>query len=245
MTMSKSSIPFGRPMRDAHFMIAPEYTPLNHGAYGTYPKSVRDEFHKWQALSEARPDSWVRYDFPKHLNSSIEAIAAFLDIPSADVVLVKNTTTAVNVVLRSLRFVQGDVILHLSTVYGANAKTIEYLKETTPVDSVNLDMQYPISDDEVVDRFCASAKEIIRSGRRPRLAIFDTISSMPGVRVPWEGLIEQCSNLGILSFVDGAHGVGHIDLDLRNHQPDFFVSNLHKFVDLPPPFRNKSHPSSL
>ena len=224
-TMSEVSIPFGRPMRDAHFMFAPEYTPLNHGSYGTYPKSVRDDFHHWQALSEARPDSWVRYDYPKHLDSSLNAIASFLRVPAADVVFVKNATTGVNTVLRSLRFVEGDVILHLSTIYGGCAKTLEYLRETTPVDSVNLNVQYPVSDDEIVQRFCESVKKIILEGRKPKVALFDTVSSMPGVRVPWERLVERCSTLGVLSLVDGAHGAGHIELELQKYLPDFFVSN--------------------
>lgn len=228
--MSEPVVPFGRPMRDANFLIAPEYTPLNHGSYGTYPKAVRNDFHTWQALSEARPDSWVRYDYPKQMDSSIEAIATFLGIPAADTVLVKNVTTAINAVLRSLRFVKNDVILHLSTVYGANEKTIEYLRETTAVENVNLSVQYPISDDEVVARFRETAKEIINQGRRPKIAIFDTISSTPGVCVPWERLVKECSALGILSCVDGAHGVGHIKLDLQDNEPDFFVSNLHKYV---------------
>lgn len=46
--------------------------------------------------------------------------------------------------------------------------------------------------------------------------------------MPWERLVEQCSQMEILSFLDGAHGVGHIELDLHKYQPDFFVSNLHK-----------------
>jgi len=229
--MSEPIIPFGRPMRDAHFLLAPEYTPLNHGSWGTYPKSVRDDFHNWQALSEARPDSWVRYDYPKHLNSSINTIASFMGVPAADVVFVKNASTGVNTVFRSLRFVEGDVILYLSTIYGANAKTFEYLRETTPVDSVSLDIQYPVSDDEIVQRFCELVEKTKLHGRTPRVAIFDTISSMPGVQVPWERLVERCSAMGVLSFVDAAHGVGHSELDLQKHQPDFFVSNLHKYVD--------------
>lgn len=229
--MSEPTVPFGRPMRDAHFLFAPEYTPLNHGSYGTYPKSIRDDFHKWQALSEARPDSWVRYDYPRHLNSSIDTIASVMSVPAADVVLVKNASTGVNTVFRSLRFVEGDVILHLSTVYGANAKTFEYLRETTPVDSVSLDMQYPVSDDELVERFCESVEKVRLQGRTPRVAIFDTITSMPGVRMPWERLVERCSAMGVLSFVDAAHGLGHLEIDLQKYQPDFFVCNLHKYVD--------------
>lgn len=226
--MSEPLVPFGRPMREAHFLFAPTYTPLNHGSYGTYPKSVRDDFHNWQDLSESRPDSWVRFDYPRQLDASIKDIASFLDLPPEDVVFVKNASTAINTVLRSLRFLEGDVIVCLSTVYGANAKTIEYLRETTPVEGVNLNVQYPTSDDVVVQRFTEGLEQIIKEGRRPRIAIFDTVSSMPGVTVPWERLIEVCSSTGVLSMLDGAHGVGHLELDLGKHQPDFFVSNLHK-----------------
>jgi len=36
--------------------------------------------------------------------------------------------------------------------------------------------------------------------------------TFPGVRLPWEELVEACQELRVLSLVDGAHGIGHIDL---------------------------------
>lgn len=149
------------------FLVCSRLHALNHGSYGTYPKSVRDEFHKWQALSEARPDSWVRFDYPKHLNSSISVIASFMGVPPTDVVMVKNATTAANAVLRSLQFAEGDVVVHFSTVYGANAKTVAYLHETTPLDSVNVKVHYPITDDDAVQLFRESVENIKRRGRTP------------------------------------------------------------------------------
>ena len=221
-------VPFGRPMRDAHFMTAPGYTPLNHGAFGTYPKSVRDDFHRWQDMSEARPDTWMRYDYPKHLDSAIATIASFLGVPAEEVALVQNATTGINTVLRSLRFEDGDFIVHFSTVYGTCAKTVAYLKETTPLQSASIELGYPIDDSEVVKKFRATVEKLVEDGKRIRVALFDIISSVPGVRVPWQRLVDECKAFGILSLIDGAHSVGHIQLDLVKHQPDFFVSNLHK-----------------
>ena len=234
-------------------MLAPTYTPLNHGSFGTYPKAVQKRLRKCQDLSEARPDDFQRFDYPVMLDESRSALASFLDVPVDEVVFVPNATTATNVVLQNLTYDQGDMILHLSTLYGAVAKMIEYLHETRGVESVNIAVEYPIGDDALVSRFQNAIKDVKSSGgRRVKVAIFDTISSLPGVKVPWERLVEVCREEGVLSFVDGAHGtciselflltpplsgnansgirvgVGHIDLGLSKVQPDFFTSNCHK-----------------
>ena len=210
-------------------MLAPTYTPLNHGSYGTYPKPVRKRLHECQALSEARPDNFQRFDFPVMLDRSRVAMASFLNVAVDEVVFVPNATTAINTVLQNLRFKKGDVILHLSTLYGSVAKMIEYIHETRGVESVNVAVDYPINDDELVSKFQTAINRVKwGSWRRVRVAIFDTISSLPGVRVPWERLVEVCRKESVLSLVDGAHGVGQIDLGLSKVQPDFFTSNCHK-----------------
>lgn len=219
-------------MRD-NFLFAKEYTPLNHGSWGTYPKSVRDELQKLQALAEARPDTFMRYDYPKFFMSACAAIASFLDVPAQEVVFMPNATTGINTVLRSLVFEKGDVILQFSTVYGSFEKTVEYICETTPAESFTVQLEYPISDDELLTRFVEGLDKVMTNGRKVKVALFDTVSSLPGVRVPWEKLVEICKKRGVLSMVDGAHGVGHVELNLGQVQPDFFVSNCHKSVFYP------------
>ena len=210
-------------------MLAPDYTPLNHGSFGTYPISVQKRLHQGQAWSEARPDNFQRYDYPKLLDASRAAMASFLNVPVDEVVFVSNATTAINVVLHNLVFDEGQVILHLSTLYGSIAKMIEYINETRGVENVNVAVEYPIDDDALVSKFQMAIKDV-NSGNRQRVkvAIFDTISSLPGVKVPWERLVKVCREENVLSLVDGAHGVGQIDLGLSEVQADFFTSNCHK-----------------
>ncbi|KAI4190659.1 MAG: hypothetical protein L6R41_000670 [Letrouitia leprolyta] len=224
--------PFGHAMR-SHFQLDPSYTPLNHGSFGTYPKPVRDRLRSIQDLSELRPDTFFRYDLSRYIDSARAAIADYLGVDAGDCVFVPNATTGVNTVLRNLVFKEGDVIVYFSTIYGACEKTVEYLKETTPVKSAKIQLSYPIEDDDVISRFQAKIRQLKNEGKIPKVAIFDTVSSLPGVRVPWERLVKICKEEKVLSMVDGAHGIGHIDLKLGEVQPDFFVSNCHKWLYVP------------
>jgi selenocysteine lyase/cysteine desulfurase len=131
-------------------------------------------------------------------------------------------------VLRNLDFSPGDHILYFETIYGACERTILYITETTPASSVKITYTYPIEDDDLIAEFTRKVQEVEKAGGKVKIAIFDTIVSMPGVRVPFERLTRACKDLGVLSCIDGAHGVGQLDLDLGGLDPDFFVSNCHK-----------------
>lgn len=225
--------PFGAEFRDAHFSFAEGYRPLNHGSFGTFPKSVFDYQRQLQAESEAKPDTWIRYTYLDLLKASRSSIAPLLGVEPEEVVMVPNATTGVNTVLRNLLFNDGDAILHFNTIYGACSKTIESLSEVSPVTSHQIDIVYPVTDDDIVGRFRAAILEVQAAGKKPRLAMFDAVLTFPGVRFPWESLVEVCKEHGILSFIDAAHGVGHIDLShLGSVGPDFMISNCYKYVSL-------------
>lgn len=148
-------------------------------------------------------------------------------------VFVKNATTGVNTVLRALRYEPGDVILHFDTIYGSCDMTVKYLEETTPVEGRRISITYPISDKDICKAFEDAIKQTKADGKRPKLAIFDTITSMPGLRVPFEELTSICRSHEILSCIDAAHCVGQIKIDLSKLDPDFFVSNCHKWLLVP------------
>lgn len=220
---------FGPKMRETHFSFAPGYTPLNHGSFGTFPKTVLEYRQKLQLETEARPDTFIRYTYLNLLKEARAGVAPLLGVETDEVVFVPNATTGVNTVLRNLDYQEGDVILHFNTIYGACSKTIESLHETTSVLESCIELTYPIEDDDILRLFKKSVQELRVQGKNVKLAIFDTVLTFPGVRFPWESLVQACQELGILSLVDGAHGIGHIDLThLGKVRPDFFVSNCYK-----------------
>ena len=224
------STAFGAPMR-ALFPFAPTYRPLNHGSYGTFPLAVLERRQQLQRDFEARECIYKQFIFPKLLRESRAAVAPLLGAHLDEVVLTPNASTAINTVLRNPAYSDGDVVLCFSTVYPACLKTVQSLGETTPLSVHCIEIEYPIEEGELLALFHAAVERLRdREGKRIRFAIFDTIVSLPGVRVPWEKLVEACRHHGILSLVDAAHGIGHIDMTHTGTvvKPDFLVTNCHK-----------------
>ncbi|KAM3423898.1 hypothetical protein BST61_g1293 [Cercospora zeina] len=194
-----------------HFHFQGGYRNLNHGSFGTYPGAVRTTLRALQDECEGQPDRFIRYTYPRKVDESRKAVAEYLNAPADAVVFVPNATTGVNTVLRNLVWQPGDVIVFLSTIYGACQKTIEYLTETTPVELQAVEVTYPTSDVDLIQAFSRAISSVEAAGKTPKLAMFDTIVSMPGVRVPFEQLTQLC----------------------RQYDPDFYISNLHKWLHVP------------
>ena len=199
---------------------------------------------------ETHPDPFIRYEYPKLLDESRVAAAQLLSVPTDTVVFVSNCSTGVSTVLHNLQWDDDckDEILYFNTIYSACAKTIDYVVESrySRVSSQCINLTYPCEDDEILSAFSSAVAASKQAGKRPKVCIFDVVSSLPGMRFPFEAMTAACRAAGILSLVDGAHGIGMVDLDLGNLDPDFFISNCHKWLHVPRgcavfyvPFRNQ------
>ncbi|TVY55757.1 Hercynylcysteine sulfoxide lyase [Lachnellula cervina] len=227
-------VPFGSRMRDMQFSFSPSYTPLNHGSFGAFPRLVAERQNELQRLAAERPDTFIVTDLPNLIDESREAVAPLLGVPVDEVVFVPNATTGINTVLRNLKWEEGDVIVHFSTIYGACEKTIASIGEMTPLVPRSILLEYPVEDADILRSFREVVKKVRDEGGNVKIAMFDTVLTFPGARMPWEELVNACKELGVLSLIDGAHGIGHIDLThLGSVSPDFFVSNCHKWLYTP------------
>ncbi|GJC94677.1 aminotransferase family protein [Colletotrichum higginsianum] len=231
-----SSIPFGKPMLK-EFLIDPAYHNMNHGSFGTIPRHIQTILRSYQDKAEARPDPFIRWEYHTYLKESRQAVADLINAPVDCTVFVPNATVGINTVLRNLIWAPDglDEILYFSTVYGGCAKTIDYIVDTRLglVSSRSIPLTYPLEDDEVVALFRDAVAQSHAEGKRPKICLFDVVSSLPGIRFPFEAITAACRELGILSLVDGAQGVGMVPLDIAALDPDFFISNCHKWTFTP------------
>ncbi|KAK3380683.1 pyridoxal phosphate-dependent transferase [Lasiosphaeria ovina] len=228
---------FGKELA-SHFLFDREYRNLNHGSFGAIPRAIQTKQRAFQDRAEAAPDPFIRFENPELIDESRAAVAELLGVSTDTVVFVANATTGVNTVLRNLVWAADgrDEILYFDTVYAACAKTIDYLVESGRglIASRSIPLAYPVDDAAVVAAFHAAAAASRAQGKRPRVAVFDVVSSLPGVRFPFEAVTAACRDEGILSLIDGAQGIGLVSLThLAAVDPDFFVSNCHKWLFTP------------
>lgn len=191
---------------------------------------MRDAQRAFLDLADARPDPYIRKKHASLLDTSRAAVAQLLHVPRDECVFVKNATTGVATVLYNLNFQPGEALVYFEPVYGAVEKGIVSLQEHSALQSRKVSFEYPITEDELERRFREVVRRTREEGLKVRAAVFDTIVSLPGVRFPFERFTALCREEGILSVIDGAHGIGQIPLDLSVLRPDFLVSNCHKYV---------------
>jgi selenocysteine lyase/cysteine desulfurase len=110
---------------------------------------------------------------------------------------------------------------------------LEFLKNQYGVELVRITLNYPIEDADVVDLTKQAIERENATGKPIRMVVVDAISSLPGVLLPFQPVLQLAKENNILSLLDGAHSIGHIDLDLHEMGPDFFVANCHKWLYTP------------
>lgn len=194
----------------------------------------------YQKLTEACPDKFLRYQYIDLLDKARERISRLVNAPTDECVFVTNATTGINTVLRNLVYKEKDVIIYFDTISGATDRTLKSIKETNPQVTLRKvghgqDFAYtlPCTHPDILNAFSQTISRVLYEGYTPKVAVFDTIVSKPGVRFPFERLTKMCKEYGILSMIDGGHGVGQIPVNLSQLDADFFVSNCHKWLYTP------------
>lgn len=220
---------FGHSFRKKHFSQVPDHVvPVNNGSYGLPPEEVIREYHSAFNKDVAYPDEFIRLRQQEQYRRAVRSVAPVVKCAPENLALVENATTAVNTVLQLVDLKKGDVVVMPTSTYGACANTVRYLHDYRGIEFVWVEIAYPVLDSEVVAKFRAAFEK-----HRPKLALFDAVVLMPGVRVPWVSLVDLCKEFGVISLVDGAHAIGLIPLELDSAAPDFFCSNLHKWFHVP------------
>ncbi len=213
----------------AQFSLRADVCYLNHGACGACPRSVMEEWQRWQWLMEEEPAEFLFHDSDEFLPEARRVLAERLGARQQDLVFFENVTTALNAVIRSLNLQAGDEILTTDHEYGALIKAWDYVCARTGARLVKAPLDLPLaSPNEVCNQVMAHASE------RTRVLFVSHISSPTAICMPVAELISRARIAGILSLIDGAHSPGQVELNLDALGADFYGGNCHKWLMAPP-----------
>ncbi len=210
------------------FLLDPDVTYLNHGAYGATPRCVFDAHLAWQRELEREPVDFLSRFGTERLAASRAVLADFLDCERDDLVYVANGTTGLNIVARSLPLGPDDELLTTDHEHGGIDRLFRFMSAKLGFNYVRREIPLPVTTHEAfVEHFWSAVTD------RTRAILISHLTSPTALVFPVEEICRRARERGILTIVDGSHVPGQLPLSLRRLDPDFYVGILHKWLCAP------------
>lgn len=212
----------------SYFQITKDITFLNHGSFGACPKPVFEEFQRIQQELESEPVYFMQKQAAGYLKTARERLAGFVGCQAQDLFFTNNPTIAVNTIMRSLKLEAGDEILTTNHEYGAMDRTWNFYCKRTGAKYVRQPITLPIvSKEQILEEFWKGYSS------KTKVVFINQISSATALIFPVKEICDKAQELGLITIIDGAHVPGHIDLDIRELNPDYYTGTLHKWMLAP------------
>jgi len=214
-----------------NFLLNKDITFLNHGSFGACPKIVFDKYLEWQRVLEFQPVDYFVKDLIPRLKKSRDSVGEFINAKRTgeDLLLVTNATHATNIVIKSLDLKPSDEIIIHNHEYGATLNALEFWQKEIgfKINKIHFELPLPKTN-EIIDRI----NKVITKNTK---VIFSShISSKTAQIFPVNEICKFARENGIISVIDAAHSIGQFDnLDIQDIDPDFYYSNLHKWLFAP------------
>jgi selenocysteine lyase/cysteine desulfurase len=198
---------------------------LNTGSLGPSPRQIVDEVSSAMHELESNPvgNNWG------HLGQQMEAVrqkvADFIGAEKEEIILTRNTTEGINMVGSCLDLKPGDEILTTNHEHGGGENGLFYLAETRGAVVKKVEMPMPAaSAEQVID--------IIKKGItvRTKVVMLSHVSTITGLRMPFEEIYQITRPKNILLIADGAQAPGQMKVDVKKLGVDLYACSGHKWI---------------
>ena len=210
------------------FQLDPDITFLNHGSYGACPSPVFEDYQKWQVMIEQHPVKFMQDDIYQYLDESRSSLGSYINCDKNDLIYVPNPTHAVANIIKNVNLDIGDEVLSTDLEYGSCDRMWFYEAEQKGFIYNRSKVSLPIIDKEsFCNDFWKNATE------KTKYIFISQITSSTGMILPIPEIVLEAKSRGIKTIIDGAHVPAHIDLDINDLDPDYYVGACHKWLCCP------------
>jgi cysteine desulfurase/selenocysteine lyase len=201
---------------------------LDSGATSQKPTSVLQaerEYYEKHNANVHRGAHTLGDEATQFYQESREKVANFINARSEEIIFVRNTTEAINLVsyawgLDTLQ--AGDVVITTVMEHHANMVPWQQIVKRT---GAKLEV-VGITDDGLVDMNDYAQKLKLK----PKLVAFVHVSNALGTINPVKELTKMAHKAGALVLVDGAQAVPHMKVDVGDIGCDFYAFSGHKML---------------
>ena len=200
----------------AAFSLEKSRAFFNCATLGPSPKVVLDKVY--QAMQRIDETAEMSHD----MMAIRKRIAQFVQVDASEITLTKNTTEGVNIVANGLPLKKGDEIILTNHEHVGNALPWLNRFKMGHLKMKVLDLEG--DDNELMQKL-----QKLTTSKTKVIAV-PHITCTTGRVLPIKKIVEWAQSKGIFTFIDGAHGVGMLNLNLKDLGCDFYATCCHKWL---------------
>ncbi len=156
------------------------------------------------------------------------ALAAAMNVPVAEIALVRNATEALNTVLLGYRLSAGDEVVCSVHDYYA---MLDALEQRRARDGIVLKIINPPIPVPSADAIASLYRDEI--GQRTRLVLLTHPSNLTGQLLPVRRIADMAHSAGAHVVLDGAQSLGLLEDPVRSLGCDYYGASAHKWLGTP------------
>jgi isopenicillin-N epimerase len=207
----------------AAFLMPPELTVLNAANLCPSPVAVLRSVYDDTEHLDREPVPSFRNEMHAVKERTRELLAAHLRVSPEEILVVRNTSEANNWVSSGLDLKPGDEVLIHSDNHPSNNQAWKEKARRFGYTVVEIPYAPHPGPEALLEAF--------RRALTPRTKVlgFTHLTNTSGDLFPATEICRMARERGVLTLVDGAQGLGLLDVDLSVMQPDFYSGSAHKW----------------
>ncbi len=210
------------------YALKPDYINLENGYYNIAPIPTIQKFHRHIEQVNYEGSYYMRtvqWDNKKRIAARL---ANLVGCSSDELIITRNTTESLDMIIGGYPWKKGDEAVFAVQDYGAMRDHFALMADRYGIVNRTVSLpNHPASDEEIVSLYES------RITPKTRLLMVCHMVNITGQILPIRKICDMAHSHGVEVMVDGAHCVGHIDVNIRELNCDYYGSSLHKWLSTP------------
>ncbi len=205
-----------------------DFVQLEYGFYHPCNRAVLAAEIEAMRVGQRRGSHYKRNEMTAEREAARADLARLAGANPEEVVLTRNATDALNIILHGLPLEAGDEIMHSDQDYPSTMEALEQRaqRDGLSLRAVTLGLD-PASEEEVVARFAE------RITPQTRVLLITHAINFSGQVLPLKKLCALGRERGLHVVVDAAHSFAQIDFSCADVGCDYLAASLHKWLGAP------------
>jgi len=210
------------------YLLKKEYVNLENGYYCFIPQPTLNKHVEHIKRINLEGSFYMRNLRDKDNRATASRLSKLVNCESDELAITRNTTESLDLIISGFPWKKNDEAIFASQDYGSMQEMFKLTaKRKGIINKIISIPNHPKNDQEIVSLY---EKQITK---KTKLIMVSHMINITGQILPVKKICEMAHSYGIDVLVDGAHCVGHIDVNIKDLDCDYYGSSLHKWLSAP------------